>query len=68
MKRTEAVDAALKMVGGGRIAYICHDGGDLRVDERIVGKMILTVRPSKPVTRETLVVLLAHRMRMKGVR
>ena len=67
MKRADAVDAALDTVAGGRTAYICHDGG-LRVGEAPAGRVILALSPERPRTRETLMVLLAHRMRMTGVK
>lgn len=69
MKRAEAADAALKLMAAGRTAYIYHDGA-LKVgeDKPAEGKVILVGVPSRPVPRETLLVLLAHRMRMKGVR
>lgn len=66
MKRAEAVDAAMKTVADGRTAFICHDGG-LRVGREPSGRIILAVPPERPRTRETLMALLAHRMRMTGV-
>lgn len=67
MKRSEAVDAALETVAGGHTAYICHDGA-LRVGEEPSGRVILALTPERPRTRETLVALLSHRMRMTGIR
>ena len=69
MRRTEAADTALKLMAGGHTAYIYHDG-TLKVgeDKPAEEEVILVGVPSKPVPRETLLVLLTHRMRMKGVR
>lgn len=67
MRRTEAADAALKLMANGQTAYICYDG-DLRVDPtHKFGTVILVGKPEKMVTRETLLVLLSHRMRIRGV-
>ena len=60
------MDAALETIAGGRTAYICHDGA-LRLGEEPSGRVILTLPPERPRTRETLVALLSHRMRMTGV-
>lgn len=66
MKQTDVIDTALQMADAGRTAHIYYDG-TLQCGEEPVGKTILVIRPTKRVGRQTLLVMLTHRLRMKGI-
>ena len=66
MKHTDVIDAALQIVNAGRTAHIYYDGS-LQCGEEPAGKTILVLRPTRRVSRQTLLVMLTHRMRMKGI-
>lgn len=68
MKRTEAVDIAMEWVADGRTAYICHNEHDgIHVKEKPSGTVVLIVKPEDVFPRDTMISILAHRMRMKKV-
>lgn len=69
MKRTEAVDEARKMAAAGHTAYICYNKNDglCCLNKRPDCTVVLIVEPDRMFSRETLISLLTHRMRLKKV-
>ena len=68
VKRSKVVTAALEMVEGGRVAFICcGDDRVLHAYAKPKGSVILKVRPGEKSTSKSLSILLNHRMRMLGL-